>query len=137
MIKASNIIRAKIMLTLATIQTSTLAIKFGFAIDADLAKSIVDNPVAFDTEVPKGNIPMSLAPAISISKNYDAAKPSYLGISASADKKYINIVLTNIKPNKCDADKDKAIATLFTSRYDDANKKQILADALAAVNKLK
>lgn len=125
------------MLTLTTIQTSTLAIKFGFAIDADLAKSIIDNPVAFDTEVPKGNIPMSLAPAISISKGYDNTKPSYLGIAPSADKKYINITLTNIKPNKCDVDKDKAIAALFTSRYDDANKKQILADALAAVNKLK
>jgi len=123
------------MLTMATIQKATLSVKFGISIDADAAKSILDNPVNFDTEIPKFNIPLTCTPPITQAKVFDANKPAYIGIGISDDKKYINLTLTNIKPDT-DVEKNKDIMALFTTHYNDANRKNIEAAALKAVNAL-
>ena len=121
------------MLTLATIQKSTLSVKFGFSIDNDTVQAILGNPVSFETEIPKYNVPLVIAPAISQAKVFDPAKPAY--ISVSDDKKFINLTLTNVKPDN-DIEKNKPIMALFTTRYDDKDRKAIEADALKAVNAL-
>lgn len=123
------------MLTLAAIQKSTLSVKFGFSIDNDTVQAILGNPVNFETEIPKYNVPLVIAPAISQAKVFDPAKPAYIGVSVSEDKKYINLTLTNVKPDN-DIEKNKPIMALFTTRYDDKDRKTIEADALKAVNAL-
>ena len=121
------------MLTMAAIQKATLSVKFGIALDADAVKNILDNPVNFETEIPKFNIPLTCTPPITQAKVFDANKPAYIGIGISDDKKFINLTLTNIKP---DTDVEKNIMALFTTHYNDANRKNIEAAALKAVNAL-
>lgn len=123
------------MLTLAAIQKSTLSIKFGVALDADAVQAILANPVGFDTDIEKFNIPMVVAPCVSKAKVFDAQKPAYLGVAPSKDGKFINITLTNVKPDN-PLDNNKAIMALFTTRYDDADAKKVTAAALAELNKL-
>lgn len=106
-----------IMLTLNAIQSVLSSIKFGVSIDNAMAQAIIDNPVNFETVVPKGNIKGSACPAVSIAKGFDIEKPSYLGIYVNDG--YLNVSLTNNKPASVDKG---AIATEFTklvsTRYD-------------------
>lgn len=123
------------MLTMATIQKATLAIKFGVAIDTDAVQAILANPVGFDTDIEKFNIPMVCAPCVSKAKVFDANKPAYIGASPSKDGKFINLMLTNVKPDS-PLDNNKAVMALFTTRYDDADAKKVIAAALAELTKL-
>ena len=125
------------MLTLAAIQKSTLSIKFGVALDADAVQAILANPVKFDidNDIEKFNIPMVVAPCVSKAKVFDAQKPAYLGVAPSKDGKFINITLTNVKPDN-QLDTNKAVMALFTTRYDDADAKKVTTAALAELNKL-
>lgn len=129
------------LISLAAIQAATLNVKFGFPIDSELAQTILDNPVNFESQVPAGNIPLVCAPCVSISKNFDVEKPSYIGVSYGTNKDdtskhYVNLSLTNIKPTT-DVSGNKAITALFTTRYDAANAADVKKAALIAVSKLK
>lgn len=123
------------LITLAAIQSATLRDKFGFSVETELAQLIIDNPVAYESAVPQGNVPLTCAPAISIGKNFDTEKAAYITVSVSADKKYLNLKLTNIKPEKEIATKE--IAALFTTRYNASNADQVKAAALKAAIALK
>lgn len=121
------------MFTLAALQASVFTVKYGITIDNALAQSILDNPVAFETEVPKGNIKGTALPPVSISKNFDVEKQSYIAFSKSEDGKYLNLSLTNVKPkNTLDANKD-VIYMMSTSYKDVSDKDKRIAAIIAAL----
>lgn len=122
------------MFTLAALQSATLSVKYGISIDAALAEKIINNPVSFETEIQKGNIPLVAMPAVSISKDFDAEKPAYIGFSASEDKKYLNLSLTNIKPkNSLDSNKD--VIYLMSTHYKEVDNKDKRVSAIIATLK--
>lgn len=121
------------MFTLAALQASVFTVKYGITIDNALAQSILDNPVAFETEVPKGNIKGTALPPVSISKDFDVEKQSYIAFNKSEDGKYLNLSLTNVKPkNTLDANKD-VIYMMSTSYKDVSDKDKRIAAIIAAL----
>lgn len=122
------------MFTLAALQSATTSVKYGISIDAELAQAILDNPVAFETEVPKGNVPLTAIPPVSISKNFDAEKPSYIAFGKSDDGKYLNLSLTNVKP-KTMLDSNKDIVYLMSTNYKEVDDKDKRIKAIIATLK--
>lgn len=122
------------MFTLAALQASVFTVKYGITIDNALAQSILDNPVAFETEVPKGNIKGTAMPPVSISKDFDIEKASYIAFSKSDDNKYLNLTLTNIKP-KTSLDTNKDIIYLMSTSYKDVSDKDKRIAAIIAALK--
>lgn len=121
------------MFTLAALQASVFTVKYGITIDNALAQSILNNPVHFETEVPKGNIKLTAMPPVSISKDFDVEKPSYIAFSKSDDGKYLNLSLTNVKPkNTLDANKD-VIYLMSTNHKEVVDKDKRIAAIIAAL----
>ena len=122
------------MFTLAALVQATTSIKYGISIDAELAQRIIDNPVSFETEVPKGNIPLVAMPPVSISKGFDTEKPSYIAFGKSDDDKYLNLSLTNIKP-KTSLDSNKDVIYLMSTNYKEVDDKDKRIKAIIAALK--
>lgn len=114
------------------IQGSVYAVKYGVEIDKELAELILSNPVAFETSVPKGNIRGTACPPVTVGKEFDVEKPSYLGFSTSKDGLYLNITLTNSKPLH-DLEGNEAIVSLLTTSYKEVDKDSLIKRVLEAL----
>ena len=121
------------MFTLATLLSSTTSVKYGISIDAEMAESIINNPVNFPTDIPKGNIKLTAFPPVTIGKDFSAEKPAYIAFSKSDDNKYLNLTLTNVKP-KTSLDTNKDIIYLMSTNYKDVdNKDKRIASIISAL----
>lgn len=120
------------MFTLAALQAKIYTVKYGVSIDGELAQSILDNPVSFETEVPKGNIRGTACPPVSIQKGFDAERPAFIAFSKSNDGQYLNLSLTNAKPeNAIDSNKD--VIKLLSTSYKDIDAKATIAAIIKAL----
>ena len=122
------------MFTLAALQTATMSIKYGISIDAPMAQAILDNPVHFDTEIPKCNVPMVALPAVTIGKGFDVEKQAYIAFDKSDDNQYLNLTLVNLKP-KNSLDNNKDVAYLMSTKYKDVDDKDKRIKAIIAALK--
>lgn len=133
-VRAANIIRVDNMFTLAALQSSVLSVKYGISIDSALAEAIINNPVQFDTVIPKGNIPMVALPAVTIGKGFDAEKASYIGFDKSEDGQYLNLTLTNTKP-KTSLDTNKDVIYMLSTKYSEVDNKDARIKSIIAALK--